>query len=362
MHKTCLRATTAVLFLAMAACGGSSGPVGAQPSPTPTVTAPTPTPTGPVASALSQADVQIGACINMANMLEPPNEGDWGRAISSTDFAEIAAKGFETVRLPVRWSNHASYSAPYTIDPAFMARVVQVVGQARAAGLRVIINVHHYDDPGGNIFTDPAGQTARLAGLWKQIAAQFRNEPNDMVWFELLNEPHNQITHANLLAVLEPSLREVRVTNPTRPVVIGGEMWSGVATLNTLPLPRDAYIVATVHSYDPFNFTHQGATWVSPTPPLGTTFGSQADLDYLANNVQTVRNFTARTGVPVFLGEYGAIDGISMPERATYYRTMRQAYTAAQVDACAWGYTNSFAVRDQATGLWHEDLVEALGL
>ena len=353
----------AVLMAGTTACGGASGqPISATPTPTPApVPTPTPSPTQ-VASALSQADVQIGACINMANMLEPPNEGDWGRAINSTDFADIAAKGFETVRLPVRWSNHASYTAPYTIDPVFMARVATVVGQARAAGLRVILNVHHYDDPAGSIFTNPAGQTARFAGLWKQIAARFASEPNDMVWFELLNEPHNQLTHANLLSVLNPALAEVRATNPTRPVVIGGENWSGVATLNTLPLPNDAYLIATVHSYDPFFYTHQGASWVNPVPPMGATFGSQADLDYLASNVQIVRNFTARTGVPVFLGEYGAIDGIAMAERATYYRTMREAYAGAQVDACAWGYTNSFAIRDAATGAWHEELVEALGL
>ncbi|MFC3101940.1 glycoside hydrolase family 5 protein [Altererythrobacter lauratis] len=362
------RASMAALVMALAACGGSGSsatptpPPVATPAPTP---APMPTPTPPavlVPSALSQDDARIGACINMANMLEPPREGDWGRAINDTDFADIAAKGFETVRLPVRWSNHASYSPPYTIDPAFMARVVEVVGQARAAGLRVILNVHHYDDPGGSIFSDPAGQTARLAGLWKQIATQFRNEPDDMVWFELLNEPHNNLTHANLLSVLGPSLAEVRATNPTRPVVIGGENWSGVATLDTLPLPNDAYIIATIHSYDPFNFTHQGASWVNPSPPMGATFGSPADLNALQAHLQIVQNFTARTGRPVFLGEYGAIDGIPMAERAEYYRTMRVAYEGINVDACAWGYTNSFAIRDQTTGAWHEDLVAALGL
>ncbi|MFC3096818.1 glycoside hydrolase family 5 protein [Alteraurantiacibacter palmitatis] len=360
----------AALAMALAACGGSGSsatptpPPVATPAPTPAPT-PTPTPTPPavlVPSALSQQDARIGACINMANMLEPPREGDWGRAINATDFADIAAKGFETVRLPVRWSNHASYTAPYTIDPAFMARVVQVVGQARAAGLRVILNVHHYEDAGGNIFSDPAGQTARLAGLWKQIANQFKDEPDDMVWFELLNEPHNRLTHANLLSVLGPSLAEVRATNPTRPVVIGGENWSGVATLDTLPLPNDAYIIATIHSYDPFNFTHQGASWVNPSPPMGATFGSPADLNALQGHLVTVQNFTARTGRPVFLGEYGAIEGISMPERVHYYRTMREAYASINVDACAWGYTNSFAIRDQTTGVWHEDLVAALGL
>ncbi|MXO87522.1 cellulase family glycosylhydrolase [Altererythrobacter aestuarii] len=297
----------------------------------------------------------------MANMLEPPNEGDWGRAIFDTDFADIAAAGFETVRLPVRWSNHASYSAPYTIDPSFMARVATVVGQARAAGLRVILNMHHYEDPQGNIFTDPAQQTARLAGMWKQIAERFAGE-SDMVWFELLNEPHEQLRHTNLLSVLEPALAEVRATNPTRPVVIGGEFWSGINSLATLPLPNDAYLVATFHYYDPFNFTHQGASWIDNPPPMGTTFGSASDLAELNDNVAKARSFISATGRPLFLGEFGAIDQIPLDQRAHYYKMVHDAFAGAQVDGCVWGYTNSFAFRDPATLEWKTPLLQALGL
>ncbi|MEO5706742.1 MAG: glycoside hydrolase family 5 protein [Alteraurantiacibacter sp.] len=348
------------------ACGGAtSGPVGAAPTPTPTAAptpTPAPTPAPSLASALSQSDARLGACVNMANMLDAPNEGEWGRAISETDFAEIKAAGFSTVRIPVRWSNHASYAAPYTINPAFMARVEHVVGLARTAGLKVILNVHHYEDAGGNIFADPAGQTARLAGLWQQIAARFADQPDNALWFELLNEPHDQLTNANLRATLEPALAQVRATNRTRPVVIGGGSWSGVPSLATLDLPNDAYLVVTVHTYDPFNFTHQGADWLTPPMPMGVAFGSTDDLAYLASNVAAVRDYTTRTGRPVFVGEYGANDPISLPERATYYRTLHDAYGAASVDGCVWGYTNSFAFRDQATGVWKTELLRALGL
>ena len=71
----------------------------------------------------------------------------------------------------------------------------------------------------------------------------------------------------DLLAVLEPALAEVRASNPTRPVVIGGEFWSGINSLATIPLPDDPYLVVTFHYYDPFNFTHQGARWVGASPP-----------------------------------------------------------------------------------------------
>lgn len=351
-------------LISLSSCGGGSGPStgGAAPTPAPTVTpSPTPSPTPSATPVLTNVNTRIGACVNMGNHLEAPNEGDWGRAIVDSDFTEIAAQGFETVRLPVRFSNHAATTAPYTIDAAFMNRVEHLVDTARAAGLRVILDLHHYDDPQGSIFANPAGQTARFAGLWKQIAARFRNK-DDKVWFELLNEPHDQLTHANLRSVLEPALREVRATNPTRPVVIGGEFWSGINSLATLPLPDDAYLVATFHYYDPFNFTHQGASWVTPTPPFGVTFPSGTDAADLAANVQKAKDFIARTNRPLFMGEYGAIETIPLAQRANWYGTVHDAFAAGEVDGCVWAYTNTMPVRDPTTGAWITQLLDAIGL
>jgi endoglucanase len=310
---------------------------------------------------LTAANTRIGACLNMGNHLEAPNEGDWGRPIAAGDFAAIAAQGFQTVRLPVRFSNHAGTAPPYAIDPVFMARVEQVVDAARAAGLRVILDLHHYDDPQGDIFADPAGQTARFAALWKQIGERFRTK-DGQVWFELLNEPHDGVTHANLRSVLDPALREVRLTNPTRPVVVGGELWSGINSLPTLPLPDDPYLVATFHYYDPFAFTHQGAPWVTPALPTGVAFPSGTDAADLAANVQKARDFIARTGRPLFLGEYGAYEGIPLAQRVTYYGTVHDAFAAAGVDACAWAYTNTMPLRDPATDAWIAPLLDAIGL
>ena len=358
LRRTSFAAALVLCLVPLSSCGGGGdggSSTGGTPAP-----APAP-PSAPAEPVLTNANTRIGPCVNMGNMLEPPNEGDWGRAIVDGDFAAIAAVGFETVRLPVRFSNHAQASAPYTIDAAFMDRVEHVVDTARAAGLRVILDLHHYDDPQGSIFTDPAGETERLAALWRQIGERFKDK-DDMVWFELLNEPHDRITHANLLSVLEPALDEVRATNPTRPVVIGGEFWSGIDSLDDLPLPDDAYLVATFHYYDPFAFTHQGATWVDPVPPMGVIFPSGTDAADLAANVQKAEDFIARTGRPLFMGEYGAYEGIPLAQRVTWYGTVHDAFAAAEVDACAWAYTNTMPLRDPVSGAWIGQLLDAIGL
>ena len=44
-----------------------------------------------------------------------------------TSAAALKAAGFDSVRIPIKWSAHAAKTAPYTIDPAFMDRVDHVV-------------------------------------------------------------------------------------------------------------------------------------------------------------------------------------------------------------------------------------------
>ncbi len=364
-HRT-LSGLGMALLLSTAACGGagSGGATGqTPPTPTPSATAtpsPTPTPT-PTSVALTQTDARVGACINMGNHLEPPNEGDWGRAISDTDFLDIRAQGFETVRLPARFSNHAATAAPYTIDPVFMDRVEHVVDLARTAGLRVILDLHHYDDPQGNIFTSPAAQTARLAGMWTQIADRFKDK-DDMVWFEILNEPHDQITHANLRSVLDPALAEIRKTNPDRPVVWGGEFWSGIGSLDDIPIPDDNRLVVTFHYYDPFGFTHQGAPWITPMQPVGRIFPSGTDLADLQANAQLAQDFMTRTGRPLFLGEFGVYEGVSVDQRATWYKAVHDEFEAVNVDGCVWAYTNTMYFRDPVSNGWIAQLLDAIGL
>jgi endoglucanase len=369
---------SSLVVLALTACseGGSSGMTPApMPTPTPTpIPLPTPSPTPlptpappPKASAADYVpaaafkpsagiSLPIGKCVNMGNHLEAPNEGDWGRAIADGDFAIIKAAGFNTIRLPVRWSTHALAAAPYTIDAAWMARVRHVVDTARAAGLNVILNLHHYDE----MATAPAAHAARFAELWKQIGAAFADEPVASVWFELMNEPNGALNDGNLPGILAPALANVRATNPTRPVIIGGQNWSGVPSLATLTLPADPYVIATIHTYDPFAFTHQGATWITPTPPLGRNFGDAADKAELDANLQKVRDYMTRTGRAVFVGEYGANDdpGVPLAERVNYYGTITAAYASIGVPSCAWAYTNTFRLRDG--NAWLPGMVDAL--
>lgn len=303
----------------------------------------------------------VGTCINLGNTLEPETEGAWGgKRATQADLRRIAAAGFDTVRIPVRWHNKSSKTAPYTIDREWMDRVQQIVDWALAEDLNVILNSHHFDP----IHDDPLAVAEWHGGVWKQISERFAGYPEASLWFELENEPHKNFDHSNLIETLTPALDAVRAKHPTRAIIIGGENWSGLKSLETLPRPADPNIHPTFHYYDPFLYTHQGASWTAPDiPPVGRTFPTHADAAQLAKDVLAVRAYIDRTGMVPFMGEVGAYDAhIPLEDRVKYHRTITDAFAPTGIGICVWAYANTFPFYDHSRKRWNPGLLEALGL
>src|SRR5438270_877136 len=141
----------------------------------------------------------MGRGVNFGNMLEGTQEGvwvPWGALPVRDEFIDVtAAAGFATVRLPVRWSNHAAAATPFTIDPAFFTRVESIIDKLLAKGLYVVLDMHHYHqldgDPldSGEFAVDNAVLDVRFLSLWQQIAGRFSGKSNRLL-FDLYNEPH----------------------------------------------------------------------------------------------------------------------------------------------------------------------------
>ena len=66
---------------------------------------------------------------------------------------DMKAMGFDTLRIPVAWTNGINYeSGDYTIDERLMNRVDEVVNYALDADMYVILNEHwewHFISPCG---------------------------------------------------------------------------------------------------------------------------------------------------------------------------------------------------------------------
>ena len=349
------------------ACAGSSTSVpGPQAVPDIDAYPPMANDAAPGASASAAATAAaIGRGVNFGNMFEAPTEGAWGLTVTDDFIDKASAAGFKSVRLPVRWSNHASAQSPFTIDPAFMARVESVVDKLLAKGVVVILNMHHYRQLDG----DPldAGESAvpaavvdvRFVVLWEQVATHFQGRGPRLV-FELYNEPHGRMNGEPWNVLAARALPVVRKSNPDRIVVIGPTSWNSAGDLRLLKLPNDANLVATVHNYNPFRFTHQGAEWVNPILPVGVTCCSAAQEAEMTAPLDVAKAWSTTTRYPIFVGEFGAYGKADETSRVEFDRKMRQAMEQRGMTWAYWEFASGFGVYDPTTLGFRQGLLDSL--
>ena len=326
--------------------------------------------------------------INLGNRLDAPNEGDWGGTIQAEDFPFIARRGFDHVRIPIRFSGHASAASPYTIDAAFFSRVDTVLNQAAAANLAVVVDMHHYDDLAANV----AAHRDRFVALWTQIAARYQSRP-DTVAFELLNEPYSQLD-TTWNDVMLPAIRAIRATNPRRLLIVDAVFWADPTKLSTLTLPDDANIMASIHLYEPKLFSFQGQDWMGPEyqttgvifpgPPAAAINPVQAAKDAawanqwfndyntkpaatnpsgpatVASQIALITAYRQSQGRAVYNGEWGPQDGGPLDSRARLVTAVRQQCESAGVGWAIWEDPTNMSLFDSRAGTWLTAIIDAL--
>ena len=354
--------------LALAACSSASSTSIPTPAVSPDIASYPPlandAPPGASSNALSTASA-IGRGVNFGNMLEAPTEGAWGLSVTDDFIDKAASAGFASVRLPVRWSNHASATAPFTIDPAFMSRVETVVDRLLAKGLVVVLNMHHYRQLDGDPLDASEARVAdavldlRFVMLWEQIAERFKSRGGRLV-LELYNEPHGRLNGEPWNVLAARALGVVRKSNPDRVVVIGPTSWNSASDLPKLKLPNDANLIATVHDYNPFAFTHQGAEWVSPSPPVGVTCCSPAQVAEMTAPLDAAKAWSTAKRYPVFVGEFGAYSKADEASRIIFNRTMRDAAETRGMSWTYWEFASGYGVYDPAKLTFRQPLLESL--
>ena len=174
------------------------------------------------------------------------------------------------------------------------------------------------------------------------------------------------------------------VTNPDRTLFVEPGNWGGIDALKNLVLPPDDNVIVSVHCYEPFNFTHQGAGWtttdvqqtgiVFPGPPkTPLTPDPKLNLkphalkwieDYntlpagknpssplaFTDKFKFLRAWSDYYGYPVHLGEFGAYIKADSQSRANFYEAFRRAAETEKLGWCIWDWSANFRYWDKKTG------------
>ncbi len=307
-----------------------------------------------------QINEKLGRGINYGNMFEAPTETEWGNQWKPEYAGIIGDLGFNHVRIPIRWepADRSMAAAPFTVSSTFLNRIKQVVDSALNNGLYAIINMHHHD----LLFEDPDAQKERFLAQWKQISEFFSDYPDSLL-FEILNEPHGDLTAEKWNVFLNDALTTIREDNPDRIVVIGTAEWGGLAGLPSLELPEDENIILTVHYYNPFQFTHQGAEWSGEEAQgwLGTKWlDTETERDVMRQDFAPLKAFELQNNIPVHIGEFGAYSQADLQSRVKWTTFLSRYLEELGWSWAYWEFSAGFGIYNPSTKALLQPLVDAL--
>ena len=302
---------------------------------------------------------RLGRGVNFGNIFEAPSENEWGNSWDASYIKIIADLGFSHVRLPIRWEvpSRTMTEMPYTISADFLERIKGIVDEALKNKLHIIINMHHHE----SLYNNPSGQKARFLSQWQQISDYFKAYPDSLL-FEIMNEPQKELSNANVWnQFFADALVEVRKTNPERCVLVCSSNWGGINGLNTIELPDDENLILTVHYYNPFNFTHQGADWSDMVNVSGIKWlDTELEREVVRQEFRTVRQYSEKNNIPVHVGEFGAYSKADMDSRARWTTFVSRFFEEQGFSWAYWEFNAGFGFYNSDTKTFVQPLVDAL--
>jgi endoglucanase len=317
-----------------------------------------------------RAAVLLKRGVNFGNGWEA--DPSWKLKFTPADVDDVANEGFDHIRVPVAFHRHLQAGdSGMELSPALLADLEPVLRRAMDRKLAVLLDWHHFDD-----FTaDPEKHLQRFVSGWECIARHFRDWPPGL-FLELLNEPQGKLNTLALGPVYQKTIASIRTIDPKRIIVASPGMWGNAGELDQLHLPdNDDRIIVTIHCYEPFHFTHQGAGWVGlqdlkglvypgpPATPLAVPPSLKDNPGIVSsiaayNTKPTAENpisakgiretldlaveWSKRFGRPVHLGEFGAHQSGDDASRARYLRDVRRLAEERKIPWTLWEWKAGF--------------------
>lgn len=307
------------------------------------------------------------------------SETSWGQpTVTKAQIEYIKECGFTTVRIPVSWNNHVDKDN--NIDPAWMARVKEVVDYAYDSGLYVIINSHHDCDryyPTEDRFE---ASSEYLKDIWTQIADTFADY-DDRLIYESMNEPRLQGTSIEWwfqssdkkgTAAIETivKLNQVFVdtvrasgkgNNGTRFLMVPSYAASADFALHdSFVMPKDKVegkLIASIHAYTPYDFTMNSRGYKEWDASRKSELSFMKKLD---------KKFT-QNGYGVVIGEFGATNKGNLDDRVAWAADYSELAASLGIACVLWdnggtgvGEENFGMINRRELKVYYPELLEAL--
>ena len=303
------------------------------------------------------------------------------------DIEEIKSLGCDVIRLPIDLRHMISVAPQFKIDTLLFSFLDSAVTWCEKHEIHVILDNH------SNTGTVPSVADT-LIKVWGQMASHYKDR-SGYVLYEVLNEPHG-ISTSQWGAIQGQVINAIRAYDARHTIVVGGSGWNSYNELQYLPVYADTNLIYTFHFYDPMVFTHQGATWVTPSlaPLSGVPFpydpasmpacpaslkgtwvegnlqnysqlGTPSWIYELINNAIT---FRSQRKVRLYCGEFGVYElNSNNNDRCSWYKTVRLYLEKNNIPWTSWDYKGGFGLFIKGSNeLFEHDLnvnlLDSLGL
>ncbi len=348
--------------------------------------------TAPKAAATHGATARLDRLRRAVNVTRwfwlPENGGGPAHFAGYLDDAELSAlrrAGFGAVRLVVAPKLFLQPDAPGSLRPEIRF-LDAAIDRILARDLAVVLDIQ--DDDKAAWETQPAYVSAMLA-FWTALGARYAARDPERLFFEIVNEPRFEGRGAEWEAMQARFVAAIRGVAPSHTLIVTGSGWGGIEGLLALRPLGDPNLVYSFHFYEPFPFTHQGATWADPaladlhgvpyptSPAACDAAIAGAATDAARGTIRKyctegwsaatvhqrltrVKEWAARHRVQVWMGEFGAYcKGVDPAGRVAWIRDTASAADALGIGWALWGYDDCFGLGRRREG--DRTVVDAAG-
>jgi aryl-phospho-beta-D-glucosidase BglC (GH1 family) len=310
---------------------------------------------------------------------------------NATDLQAIHAMGFDFVRLGISPGLIERHGQTAAAHPDALVQLDHAVQAALDNHLAVLLCVFPDDEYKNNLSTDRGVDD--FVQLWRILAAHFNAADHDRIFYELINEPEvsDPYRWMGIQARVDQAIRQIDIDHT---IVATAAHYSSLPDILQLePLP-DSNVIYNFHFYEPYQFTHQGASWGAddwifyrgiPYPATPAMLADQMknvpgdsarynlylygvtgwNAESIAGRIAFAAAWARERHVPLICDEFGAYRETADPaSRARWITDVRSALEANHIGWAMWDYRGNFGVVTRTDTQINPDnaILKALGL
>jgi endoglucanase len=309
--------------------------------------------------------------------------------MSDTQLVQLRSIGFRHIRLAVAPEALLDMNNPAIPNPAVLPYLQTAIDRILAADLAVILDIH----PRTDSFKANLNQlefSAAFEHFWEGLATTFRNVAPDRLFFEVMNQPAPEMPRG-WWSLQGRVVSRIRAAAPNHTIIVTASDWSSPWTLaQMIPYP-DANLIYTFDFYNPFAFTHQGASFSTTTAPLynlpypstggrcgslpdfGSAQANKAAQDYctiapydaaqMETDLQPVTAWGQEQDVLLLVGAFGVHVSAPSADRLQWFQDFRQTLALNGIGWTLWDYDGEFGLQyTAASQMPNPAVLSALGL